>query len=154
MPSPASRIIVHLFLLVILLAGPILLTLAAVASAGNLIFICNAATTDGTILDLHGVDSSKDPDSYAPVFRFTADDGRTYIVVSNSSTAPPGFSVGEHVRVLYQKGRPESAKIDTLYQLWLSGTSPRNRWRSAQCDSRGLHPPPPEITAAALMPVP
>ena len=37
----------------------------------------------------------------------------------SNSNNPPGFRVGEHVKVLYQHGRPEHAKIDSFIQLWL-----------------------------------
>jgi len=119
MPSAASKVIAILFLAVIMLAGPCVLILDAVLAIRNVIFIRSATVTDGTILELRLLRGSHNGYSYAPVFRFTADDEQTYILVSKMSTNPPGFTVGEHVRVLYVKGHPEGAKIDTFLQQWM-----------------------------------
>ena len=102
-----------------MLAGPCVLALDAVLAIRNAIFIHTAINSDGAILELRRVQSSRNGHSYAPVFRFAADDGQIYMVVSSNSNNPPGFRVGEHVKVLYQHGRPEHAKIDSFIQLWL-----------------------------------
>ena len=114
----ASKAIAYLFVAVFLLAGPFVLTLVLVAAVRNVIFIHNAIATDGTILELRVVHATRNGRSYAPVFRFTADDGQTYILVSNNSGSRSSFVIGQRVRVLFAKGHPESAKIDSLFQLW------------------------------------
>jgi uncharacterized protein DUF3592 len=119
MPSLASRAIAYVFLAIILLAGPCLLALDAVLAIRETIFIRTATVIDGTILEMRLVRGTRNGHSYAPVFRFTADDGQTYVHVSNMSSNPPGFSLGQRVTVLYEHGHPENAKIDAFYQLWL-----------------------------------
>ena len=57
--------------------------------------------------------------TYAPVFNFKAADGASYTVSSDAGSSPPGFAVGETVRVLYSQSNPSVAKIDTFAQLWL-----------------------------------
>jgi hypothetical protein len=116
----ASKIIAFLFIWIFLCAGPGLLLLDAVLAIRNVIFIHTSAATEGTVLELRQVRSTRNGHSYAPVFRFTAGDGKTHIHVSNMSTSPPGFSVGQQVRVLYQHGHPEDARIDSFFQLWLA----------------------------------
>jgi hypothetical protein len=56
--------------------------------------------------------------SYAPVFTFTVADGRTYRVISNISSSPAAFSVGDSVRVLYDPASPEDARIQKFSELW------------------------------------
>lgn len=57
--------------------------------------------------------------NYAPVFTFTAGDGQSYTVASDTGTNPPGFSVGQHVSVLYERNLPGRARIASFAQLWL-----------------------------------
>ena len=55
---------------------------------------------------------------YAPVFSFTAADGNSYTVTSEVSSNPPGFSVGESVRVRYGPANPQNARIHSFFQTW------------------------------------
>jgi hypothetical protein len=119
MPSMASKVIAILFVGIILFAGPGLLILDAALAVRNFLFIRTSVATGGTVLELRTVRGTRNGHSYAPVFRFVAEDGETYIHVSNMSSNPAGFTIGQQVRVLYQHGHPENAKIDTFFQLWL-----------------------------------
>lgn len=119
MPSLASKVTAILFVGIILFAGPGLLILDAALAVRNFLFIRTSVVTGGTVLELRTVRGTRNGHSYAPVFRFVADDGETYIHVSNMSSNPAGFTIGQQVRVLYQHGHPENAKIDTFFQLWL-----------------------------------
>jgi hypothetical protein len=56
--------------------------------------------------------------AYAPVFSFSAADGRTYTVTSNVSSYPSDFSVGVSVRVRYDPANPQNARIHTFNQTW------------------------------------
>jgi len=118
MPNILQRAIAYLFVGAILLMGPFLVTLAVIAAVRNVLFIHTSIATSGTILEMRPVRGSRHRYSYAPVFRYTADDGETYIIVPKNSGRSTSFKVGETVRVLYQHGHPESAKIDSLFQLW------------------------------------
>jgi Protein of unknown function (DUF3592) len=55
---------------------------------------------------------------YAPVFFFTAADGKTYTVISKATTYSPSFGIGERVSVLYDPANPEDARIHTFFQTW------------------------------------
>jgi hypothetical protein len=57
---------------------------------------------------------------FAPVFRFQAADGRTYTVISSTSTDPPEFSTGDTITVLYKRNDPAGAIPDAFWQLWLT----------------------------------
>lgn len=56
---------------------------------------------------------------YAPVFNFVVPHGRTYTIASYTGSNPPDFKIGKRVNVLYEKGNPENAKINSVGQLWL-----------------------------------
>jgi hypothetical protein len=83
-------------------------------------FIRNAVETTGKIVNLVPVaDKENDSTNYAPIFSFTAGDGRTYTVTSNTSSNPPEFSPGQEVRVLYAPRNPSHARLKSTIQLWL-----------------------------------
>jgi len=113
-----QRAIAYLFVGSILLMGPFLVALVVIGTIRNAIFIHTSVATSGTILEMRPVRTSRNGYSYAPVFRYMADDGETYIIVPKNSSSRTSFAVGQQVKVLYQHGHPESAKIDSLFQLW------------------------------------
>ncbi len=83
------------------------------------IFLSRAASAKGTIVGLHPVTNQDDGAlNYAPVFKFTAEDGRSYTVMANVATNPPGVTVGQDIRVLYVRTDPAGAKLEQFWQLW------------------------------------
>lgn len=81
------------------------------------IFVNTAWTADGVVVDLLPVDSDGST-LYKPLVRFVTDRGQEVVFSTNSSSNPPGFSVGEKVEVFYQPANPTEAKINTVFQLW------------------------------------
>ncbi len=57
--------------------------------------------------------------TYAPVFRFTLENGQPFTVESKVHSNPPEFKVGEVVKVYYKRDHPEWAVINSLGQLWM-----------------------------------
>ncbi len=83
------------------------------------IWLHRSTVTKGTIISLLPVSNRENnTTNYAPVFAFTAKDGQTYKVTSGVATNPPGFEIGQHVSVLYILAKPDSAKLDSFWQLW------------------------------------
>jgi hypothetical protein len=82
-------------------------------------FLLRSVEVDGEVVRL---ERSKDRDrygyTYAPVFAFTAADGKSYTVTSDAGSSPPGFAEGESVKVRYEPENPENARIHTLFQTW------------------------------------
>src|SRR5579863_10253747 len=99
-----QRAIAYLFVGSILLMGPFLVALAVIGTISNAIFIHTSVATSGTIIEMRPVRATRNGRSYAPVFRYTADDGEIYILVSSNSGSRTSFAVGQQVRVLYQHG--------------------------------------------------
>jgi Protein of unknown function (DUF3592) len=112
-----ARAIAYFFVAIIASVGPILLTGAAVAAFRHASHNRTCVSAEGTILELRVVRGKGGRFSYTPLFRFTADDGQTYMLVSNTASNPAGFTVGEHVKVIYQHGDPIHAEIDSLL-MW------------------------------------
>jgi len=89
-------------------------------------FIHRSAVAEGKVLSLREVISPSDGPNqnesitYAPIFTFKAADGASYIISSETGISPPGFAVGETVRVLYSPSNPAEARIDSFAQLWFT----------------------------------
>jgi len=119
MPNALQRGCAWLIVGIFAGTGPLVLLLGLISAVRTGIFLATSLATDGDVIDLQPVRGSRGGYSYAPVFRFTADDGQIYIVTSKTSTRPAAFGRGERVKVLFDKGHPESAKIATFLQLWM-----------------------------------
>jgi hypothetical protein len=84
------------------------------------LFIHSALRATGIVrrLDQRFDDQSISP-QYAPVFEFRADDGQSYTIASDTATGPPSFAVGQKVQVLYRRGKPGGAMINSFWELWM-----------------------------------
>ena len=113
----------RLFVATQCLVGPMLLAISLIWALYTESFLHRSVATTGTIVRNVLVQERRADDSvtstYAPVFSFSANDGRTYTVTSSSSSSPPEFAVGQQVRVLYVPDNPATAKIDSVLQLWM-----------------------------------
>lgn len=81
-------------------------------------FIRASAAADGHIVELRRKPGSSRI-SLAPTFRFTAQNGVSYTVMSNIYEKPPTYVPGGSVPVLYPPDQPASARIDSFWQLWM-----------------------------------
>jgi Protein of unknown function (DUF3592) len=113
-----AKAIAYFFVTIIVSMGPILLIAAAITTYRQAGYIRTCSSAEGIVLELRVARGKGGRFSYAPLFRFTADDGRSYMLVSRTASNPAGFAVGEHVKVIYQHGDPIHAEIDSLLQLW------------------------------------
>ncbi|HWG19791.1 MAG TPA: DUF3592 domain-containing protein [Terracidiphilus sp.] len=104
--------------------GVIFLALSGVFALFTRSFIQRAVSTDGTVVKLvEFVDRQHGDVDYAPVFTFAAMDGQKYTIASSVRSSPPAYSLGEHVRVLYDKNNPANAKLSSFTQLWFLPTT-------------------------------
>jgi hypothetical protein len=65
----------------------------------------------GTVIELIPQNDDDGNVNYAARFKFIALDGKVYTVASDVATNPPGFEVGEEVRLRYLSTKPTSAKL-------------------------------------------
>jgi hypothetical protein len=97
---------------------------AAVALGGRtLLFLRTSVAAKGAVVSNVRVEQRSDDGrvatTFAPEFTFIGADGKSYTVMSASSSNPPEFAEGQAVRVLYNPVNPGSARIDSFRQLWL-----------------------------------
>lgn len=107
--------------LLLLLAGPVLLGYAVVSYLRTVRFIRSSTEVAGEVIRLeHSRDRTGNStyESYAPVFSFTAADGKKRTVTSDVWSSPADFSVGESVRVRYDPANPQDARIHSFLQTW------------------------------------
>lgn len=102
---------------VFLLIGIGLLTGAYFMYHSTSEFVRVASKAQGTVVQLARSRSS-DSTTYAPVVRYRTEGGREVEFVSNVSSDPPAYSVGEKVEVLYRPEQPEKGEINSIFQLW------------------------------------
>ncbi|HEY2467707.1 MAG TPA: DUF3592 domain-containing protein [Terracidiphilus sp.] len=115
-----ARLIARFFVGILYAAGPVLLLIAIGTSIPTARFVGAAVAADGKIISLNRVYlPRRSKEVYLPVFRFTASDGHTHMLMADSNVSLVPFKPGDKVRILYLKDRPESARIDTVAQLWM-----------------------------------
>jgi hypothetical protein len=125
MPSLGPRLIAYGFVGVFCIAGPLFLLIALDSALHRVAFIHSALRADGTVIEMRPVRSTRTgAGTYVPVFRFTANDGRMHIIISDVSVPSSAFTLGDRVRVLYLQSNPETARIDAFSPLWLSSLIP------------------------------
>ena len=56
--------------------------------------------------------------TYAAQVRFTAQDGSTVTFKEGFSANPPAHQVGDKLKVLYDPGNPQNARIDDFMNTW------------------------------------
>jgi hypothetical protein len=96
-------------------AGVPTLIFALVFFARTEIFLHRSVSAEGAVTRL--VADRDETIHYAPVFTFATRSGRSMTVESHNYSAPPEFSVGEKVRVLYEEDHPERARIASHWQV-------------------------------------
>ena len=76
------------------------------------------ATATGTVVENEPFDGAEGR-TYSPIVEFEAD-GRAVRFEGQNSSDPPVYRVGQRVEVLYDPARPEAARINNFYELWLA----------------------------------
>jgi hypothetical protein len=97
--------------------GCFLLALALVSAAQSELFLRRSVTAAGTVISMRAKEDD-DSNSSAPTFSFKSCDGPSYTVASNNFSSPAEFTAGQAVTVLYERDRPEEARINSFYQVW------------------------------------
>ena len=78
-----------------------------------------AQRTSGAVIEMRQqTDKDSGSVSYAPTFRFQDATGAQHTVSSSFYSSPPEFHVGDSVTVLYRGDDPQTARIDSYWQVW------------------------------------
>ena len=85
-------------------------------------FLAEAATTEGTVIELVRKSSSDNQDTFAPTFQFKDQSGKEHTIESSTSSNPPAYSVNEKVKLFYLEDNPKEARIDGFVSLWGAAT--------------------------------
>jgi Protein of unknown function (DUF3592) len=102
-----------------LCVSPVSLVYAIVAVVRTRSFLFHSFEANGEVIRLErSTDRDRYGYTYAPVFTFTALDGKGYTVTSEVGSSPPSFTEGDTVRVRYEPENPEGARIHTVFQTW------------------------------------
>jgi hypothetical protein len=77
-------------------------------------------TATGTVVSMRQVSATRagGVSTYAPSITYIVN-GQTYTHHSSTSSFPPAYKVGENVALLYKKGDPNDARIDSWSSQWL-----------------------------------
>jgi uncharacterized membrane protein len=113
----AGRLIGYVFIGSFCLAGPLLVMLALVTAAQRTALVISGLRAQATVIGARQSGSSRP--TYAPVFQFTASDGRSYTVSSDVYAQESAIHFGGRLQVLYWPDHPESARIDAFAPLWI-----------------------------------
>jgi hypothetical protein len=120
MSTVIARLIAYLFLGVLHAVGPLLLLIAIISSTPKVEFVRNSVVSDGTVIALQPMYSRQfSKQVYKPVVRFTDGNGQTRLFVADSRSGIDPLKPGDSFRVLYLRNHPETARIDTIAQLWM-----------------------------------
>jgi len=96
---------------VALVVGVAMAIIGLMLAKNNYQWLRQARTATGTVIELIAHES-RDHDhavntTYAPRVRYTARDGTQHELQSNIASSPPGYRVGETIRVAYHEGSYE-----------------------------------------------
>jgi len=116
MKDLVARLIAYVFVGSFCIAGPLCVVVAAGSALQRAALIYSGLQAEGTVIAKQQSGSTRV--TYAPVFRFTASDGRAYVVTSDVSGRESAFKYDQQVRVLYWQDHPESARVDAFAALW------------------------------------
>lgn len=71
----------------------------------------NAAVTHGKVIDMIAK-RDRSSTTYAPVVTYRDGNGVSHTYISNVSSNPPAYAIGEGVNVFYNKNNPEDVQLD------------------------------------------
>ena len=104
--------------------GLIFVALGAAFAAGALFtwlntrrFVAESVPAIGEVVGL--LERDGDDVTFAPVIRFPGPGGRPYEFTETTSSNPPGYSVGDRVKVLYHGQDPRRARVASPFRLYL-----------------------------------
>jgi len=81
-------------------------------------FLGKAQEVKGTVIQMVYSSDSEGGGGYAPVYQFRTLEGQDIVIQDGISSNPPGFKVGQVIKVLYDPGNPRKARINKWMNLY------------------------------------
>ena len=114
-----ARIIAYGFLGAFAIGSLVMLAIAVGSTVQRATLVFSGTRAEATVVAKKQVGRLKGgAAAYAPMLKFTASDGRTYVVTSDLSGPESAYRFGQHLRVLYRPDQPDGARIDAFAPLW------------------------------------
>lgn len=102
---------------VILFIGVILILISFGLGIKNVLFIYNANTAEGTVINVIS-EMSDGSVTYWPEVQFKTKSGEVKTFVSSLGSAPPAYDIGDKVKVLYSYDSKLNAEINSFSSIW------------------------------------
>jgi hypothetical protein len=106
-----NRSVYHILITVFTLSG---LTFSAIAAWFYLqqsSLLPNTSSAQAVVIALAPRRSSEGGTLYAPIIRFSSQDGKNHEIETTTASSPPDYEVGERITVVYPNNQPEKAII-------------------------------------------
>jgi hypothetical protein len=100
------------------IAGLILLIIGLVLLRNRITFIKNGMLAIATVEELKEVTDSEKSTSYKPIFTFTTYNNEKRIHEHNVSSKPSSWSIGETIKVIYEKDNPAEVVVLTYFSAF------------------------------------
>lgn len=81
-------------------------------------FLGTAQEVKGTVIQMVYSEDSEGGGGYAPQYQFKTLDGQDVVVQDSLSSNPPGFKVGQEIKVVYDPENPRKARINKWMNLY------------------------------------
>lgn len=79
------------------------------------LFVSQALPASGTVI---GMEESRDEGvSYSPIVQFTASTGEEIVFTDSVSTNPPGYKIGDPIKVLYHRENFSNARVASVLRM-------------------------------------
>jgi hypothetical protein len=99
--------------------GLVSLLILAVWSRDTSAFLHRATKVQGTAMANEERANDEGKQFYYPKIAYPASDGHTYTLAPDTGSRPADYHEGQAVSVLYDPAKPEDARIDSFWGLWL-----------------------------------
>ena len=100
------------------ISAVIMLIVSILYTYSSFVFYTKGIEVEGTVVRLESHSSSEGGTTYSPVFSYTVD-GKQYEYESVNSSNPPSNEVGDVETLLYNPDKPEKARQNSFWELWL-----------------------------------
>lgn len=102
------------------LVGLLLVTIGVFIWIRTRLFMSKAQEVKGTVTNMLSSFSSEGGTTYAPVFKFTTQQGQVVEVAEKTYSSPPQFQTGQIVDILYDPQDPGRARIKKWFNLYFT----------------------------------